>query len=98
LTLPSYGNQASILRDLQRLAEALALCRHRETLCLELGSKAGLAGCYWSLGRLARAQNDPKTEQEKLTAALAIFTELQMPRERDAVAAELNKAQSASAS
>ena len=37
----------------------------------------------------ARAQGDRKTEKEKLEQALAIFTELKMPRERDAVQAEL---------
>ena len=94
----SYGNQAGILQAWGRLEEALALHKKEEAICLELGNKAGLAGCYWSLGLLSRAQNDPKTEQEKLTAALALFTELQMPRERDAVAAELEKARGAGAS
>ena len=41
--------------------------------------------------RLARAQRDRKTEREKLEQALAIFTELKMPRERDAVQKELKK-------
>ncbi len=56
-----------------------------------LGLKTGLASsyCYWGLP--ARAQDDRKTEKEKLEQALAIFTELKMPRERDAVQAELNK-------
>ena len=47
---------------------------------------------------LARVQKDSHTEHEKLNAALALFTELKMPRERGAVAAELNKARSAGAS
>jgi len=42
-------------------------------------------------GLLAREQRDRKTEREKLAAALDIFTELNMPRERDAVRAELEK-------
>ncbi len=38
---------------------------------------------------LARAQGNRKTEKEKLEQALAIFTELKMPRERDAVQKEM---------
>jgi hypothetical protein len=34
---------------------------------------------------LALAQGDRKTEKEKLEQALAIFTELKMPRQREAV-------------
>jgi hypothetical protein len=94
----SYGNQARILRDWERLEEALTLYKKQEALCLELGNKAGLGYCYWNLGLLARAQNDPKTEHAKLTAALALFTELNMPRQRDAVAAELAKTRTATAS
>jgi len=41
------------------------------------------------LGLLAREQRDPNSEREKLAAALDIFTELNMPRERDEVRAEL---------
>jgi len=41
-----------------------------------------------------RAQGDRKTEKEKLEQALAIFTELKMPRERDKVQAELEKVDS----
>jgi hypothetical protein len=37
------------------------------------------------------AQGDRKTEKEKLEQALAIFTALKMPIERDAVQAELEK-------
>jgi hypothetical protein len=63
-----------------------------EALYLELGTRRDLAYCYWNLGLLAREQRDRKTEREKLTAALGIFNELNMPRERDAVRAELEKA------
>ena len=41
--------------------------------------------------RLAMAQGDRKTEKQKLEQALAIFTELKMPREREAVQAELKE-------
>jgi hypothetical protein len=67
----------------------LALLKKQEALCLELGNKDGLGYCYWNWGLLAREQRDRKTEREKLTAALDIFTELNMPRERDAVWVEL---------
>jgi hypothetical protein len=40
---------------------------------------------------LAGKQGDRETEREKLEEALAIFTELKMPIERDAVQAELEK-------
>jgi len=73
------------------MEEALALHKKEEAICLELGNKSGLGYCYWNWGLLARDLNDPQTEHEKLTEALAIFTGLKMPRERDAVAAELSK-------
>jgi hypothetical protein len=87
----SYGNQALILKDWGRLKEALALHKKGEALCLELGTRRDLAYCYWQWGLLAREQRDRKTEREKLASALDIFTELNMPRERDAVLAELEK-------
>src|SRR5271157_1957835 len=85
----SYGDQALILKAWGRLEEAMALHKKQEAICLELGNKSGLGMCYWQWGLLARAQGDRKTEKEKLEQALAIFTELKMPRERDAVLAEL---------
>ena len=51
---------------------------------------AGLA-LLANWGLLARAQGDRKTEKEKLERALAIFTELKMPRQRDAVQKELDE-------
>jgi hypothetical protein len=47
--------------------------------------------CYWNWGVLAAEQRDRKTKREKLAAAFDIFSELRMPRERDAVRAELEK-------
>jgi hypothetical protein len=70
---------------------ALRILQHEEALCLELGNRSGLAYCYWYWGLLARAQRARNTEREKLAAALVIFTDLKMPRERDAVRAELEK-------
>src|SRR5271165_1044608 len=87
----SYGNQASILKAWGRMEEAFELLKKQEALCLELGNRSGLAYCYWNSGLLAREQRDRKTEMAKLAAALGIFTELNMPRERDAVRAELEK-------
>jgi tetratricopeptide (TPR) repeat protein len=87
----SYGNQALILQAWGRLEEAMALHKEEEALCLELGLRRDLGYCYWNRGLLARAQGDHVTERAKLPAALDIFTELKMPRERDAVAAELVK-------
>jgi tetratricopeptide (TPR) repeat protein len=87
----SYGNQALILQAWGQLEEALALLKKKEALCLELGNKNGLGYCYCNWGLLAREQRDRKTEREKLSTALDIFTKLNMPRERDAVRAELEK-------
>jgi len=52
------------------------------------GSSANSPG--WP-GLLARAQKDRTTERQKLRVALDLFTALNMPRERDAVQAELEK-------
>jgi tetratricopeptide (TPR) repeat protein len=76
----TYGNQGSILYAWGRLDEAMALYKKEEALCLELGNRSGLAYCYGRWGLLAREQGDRHTEREKLTAALDIFTELNMPR------------------
>jgi hypothetical protein len=65
----------------------MALLKEQEAICLELGNLAGLAHCYWKRGLLARERD---TKREKPTAALNIFTNLNMPRERDAVLAEVN--------
>jgi hypothetical protein len=74
-----------------RLEEALALLEKQEALCRELGNRSSLAYCYWNWGLLAREQQDGKMEREKLAAALDIFTELNMPLQRDEVRAELEK-------
>jgi len=87
----SYGNQALILQSWGQLEDALALLKKQEALCRELGLRRHLGHCYWNWGLLARAQGDHTTERAKLQAALDIFTELKMPRERDAVAADLAK-------
>ncbi len=86
----SYGNQALILQDWGRLEEALVLHKKQETICEELGNKSGLAYCYCNWGLLAEKLGDPATREQKLQAALGIFTELNMPRERDHVRNLLN--------
>ncbi len=90
-----YGNQAVILKDWGQLDEAMALQKKNEALCVELGNRSGLGHCYLNWGLLAREMNDPtrerEREREKLEAALNIFTELNMPRERDEVIEELEK-------
>jgi tetratricopeptide (TPR) repeat protein len=91
----SYGNQAAILRDQGKLSEALTLYRKKEAICLELGKKSSLAYCYWHIGYLAGLQGHRAVEKQKLQQALALFTELGMPRERDAVQAELHQLDSA---
>jgi tetratricopeptide (TPR) repeat protein len=87
----SYGSQAEILKACGRLEEAVALLKKQKALSLELGNPSGMAYCYWNWGLVARKQRDRKTAQEKLFAAFDLFTELNMPRQRDSVRAELEK-------
>ncbi|MGA2263626.1 MAG: TIR domain-containing protein [Acidobacteriota bacterium] len=87
----SYGNQAVILRDRAQFQEAMELHKKQEALCLELGDKKALGCCYLNWGLLAREQKDLTAAGERLQKALEIFTELNMPRECDAVRAELEK-------
>ena len=85
----SYGNQALILKMGAAGGRAGAAQEARSHLP-GVGQQGGL-GIAIDWGLLARAQGDSKTEKEKLEQALAIFTELKMPRERDAVQKELDK-------
>jgi tetratricopeptide (TPR) repeat protein len=87
----SYGNQALILKEWGQLEEAMALLKRQEAICLELGAKRGLGHCYWQWGALAKGQGDRQAGREKLEQAFAIFAELGMPREREAVQADLDK-------
>ena len=87
----SYVNQAEILRDTGRLGGAVALLKKQEAICLDLGDRKSLAHCYWIWGVLAKRKNDDANSTEKLKAALAMFTELRMVRERDAVLSEMKK-------
>jgi tetratricopeptide (TPR) repeat protein len=86
-----YSIQALTLTKWGRLDEAMELLKKQEALSSELGHKSGLGHCYWYWGRWARAKGDRATEQQKLQQALALFTELNMPLERDAVQAELDR-------
>ena len=84
-----YANQALALLRSARLEEALMLLDKQENICLELGNKHGLGHCYWYRSCIAGAHGDRKAQKEKLEQALAIFTELKMPLQRDAVQKEL---------
>ena len=81
---------------------ALRILQQDEALCLESSDKDSLSygnqavckpGAGWRRPwrLLAREQRDHKTERERLAPALDIFTDLNMPRKRDAVQAELEK-------
>ena len=85
----SYGNQALILKDLGRLEEALALLKKQESICLELGNRARLAHTYWYMADLARARGDLPEARTRAEHALAIFTELNMPKEIQSVKSDL---------
>ncbi|HTT20237.1 MAG TPA: TIR domain-containing protein [Candidatus Sulfotelmatobacter sp.] len=88
-----YGKQAPVLIALGRLDEGLTLLREQEAICLELKYKAALGHCYWIWGLAAQLQGDKKIEKEKLMAARDIFAELKMPQMRDALDAEILKAE-----
>jgi len=88
----SYGNQALILQDWGRLDEAMALYNKEEVICMELGDRAGLAYSFWSQGLLLRSQGNPGDAKQKLEAAHAIFTEVGLVRQRDAVRRAIAKA------
>jgi tetratricopeptide (TPR) repeat protein len=81
----SYGNQAVILKAWGRLEEAMALLKKKEDICRELGNRAGLAICYANWGLLERERGNSAHATAKLREALAIFAELKMVREADAV-------------
>jgi hypothetical protein len=87
----SYCNQAVILVVRGRPDEALALLQKQEAICIELGNQHGFAYCYWNWGLLARRLGDRAAELDKLKQALAIFTELKMPRQIKAVQDELDE-------
>lgn len=89
----NYGNQALILKAWGQLDAAMALHKKQEALCEELGLKSGLGYCYWSWGLLARAQNNPDMEREKLQAAYQIFADLNMPKKQETVRKEFESIQ-----
>jgi tetratricopeptide (TPR) repeat protein len=86
----TYGHQAIVLRAWGRLDEAMELHKKQEALCLELGSQRGFAYCYWHQGLVLQKMSRPTEARQKLTAALAIFASLKMPRQRDLVQKDLN--------
>ncbi len=81
----SYGNQALILKDWGRLEEALALHKKEEAICEELGNRQSLATCYANMASLAHERGDVDEARSRAEAALAIFAEMKMPRETEAV-------------
>ncbi len=85
----SFGTQAGIFRAWGQLEVAMALLKKQEALCEELGNKSSLGYCYWQWGLLAKKMDDVGEAKEKVEAALALFTDLMMPRERDALKKEL---------
>jgi len=74
-----------------RLEEGMALLKKQEAICLKLGNQNDLARCYCNWGLLARELGDSQTEKEKLVRALALFTELKMPREIEEVQSRLDE-------
>ena len=54
------------------------------------GLQAGLGHCYYNSGLLALEQGDKQNEAKKLQRALALFMELKMTLQREAVQATLS--------
>jgi len=82
----SYGNQALILQAWGRLEEAMQLHKKEEEICIELGNKSGQAYCYWGMAGIHHEKGEKITAKQRAEQALALFTELNMPREKQAVA------------
>jgi tetratricopeptide (TPR) repeat protein len=87
----SYGNQANILIKQGQLPRALELLKKKEAICIELGFKSGLGYCYSQWADVESARGDHGAQKQKLQHALALFTELNMPIEHDAVQAALDQ-------
>ena len=81
---------------LVRLTLSCVIVGGLSSFCRSSDGAEGLGYCYYHLGLLAREMGARQIEKEKLQAALAIFTELKMPRERDAVQADLDRAREGS--
>ena len=58
-------------------------------VCLELGYKPD-SNCYYNSGVLALEQSYKQNEEKKLQRALALFMELKMTLQREAVQATLS--------
>ena len=70
-----------ILTDLGRIEEALALLEKQQAICQELGYREGLAYCHWYMADLARVRGDLPEARTRAEQSLAIFTELNMPKQ-----------------
>jgi hypothetical protein len=83
--------RAHILMTLRsRGADVIQVLENVEKLSKELGDKRSLAGCYWRWATAAEDLGQRSVATDKLPLALALFTELKMPKERDAVQGFLN--------
>ena len=71
------------------------LLKKQEEICIELGNKSNLGSCYWIWADIDAAQGDRLAQKQKLQQSLALFAELNMPRQRDDVQAELDQLNSA---
>lgn len=81
----SYGNQALISLARGRVEEARALCQRQARICEELGDRAGLARSHRILALVAQKEGDLVEARQLATNALAVFTEMKMPRESEGV-------------
>lgn len=85
----NYGNRAEVLLKLGRIDEAVLLLQQQETLSLEIGARSTLGFCYWYWGRAHLAQGNQVSGRSKLQVALEIFSELEMPMEREQIQMEI---------
>lgn len=80
------------LQNLGRPAEAIAVLQKIEMDARAANDKLQLANCFVNWGMIAGELGDGRAEREKLKQAAALFDELKMTGERDAVQDMLSRA------
>ncbi len=86
----SYGNQAIILQAWGRLEEAMQLHKKKEEVCIELGRKSSLGYCYWGMASVHVEKGEKNNAIKCGKQALALFAELNMPQQTEALEEFLN--------
>ncbi|MCI0471810.1 MAG: hypothetical protein L0Y73_09140, partial [Candidatus Aminicenantes bacterium] len=75
--------QALILQAWGKLDEALSLHKKEESICEELGDRAGLAICWWNQGIIYGQQGDRAKQIELWQKSIAANKAMGIPTEKD---------------